>query len=182
MITMTVCPMMYCGVPKNRAARSAPRPKESSPNAPRGRATSPRLEERSDELVNRPLALRHVLAQELVELDPDEQDDRTDVQIRRQDEEHGEAPRSRLEVRDRGDVEAEDQRLDEPRHDDEHGSAAGPAFRARLGGGEPNEQPEGEPEQQDRPDPAQEGEGQTPAAVNRVPQADDEEEGAGERG
>src|SRR6266487_816422 len=32
-MTMSVCPMMYCGVPKKRAARSAARPKGSSPKA-----------------------------------------------------------------------------------------------------------------------------------------------------
>jgi hypothetical protein len=32
-ITSTVWPAMYCGVPKNRAAFSARRPKASSPNA-----------------------------------------------------------------------------------------------------------------------------------------------------
>jgi hypothetical protein len=32
--TTTVCPMMYCGVPKKRAVFSAIRPKESSPKAP----------------------------------------------------------------------------------------------------------------------------------------------------
>jgi hypothetical protein len=32
--TTIVCPTMYCGVPKKRAAASAPRPKASSPKAP----------------------------------------------------------------------------------------------------------------------------------------------------
>src|SRR5438034_1348842 len=34
MTTMIDWPMMYCGVPKKRAMRSAKRPKGSSPNAP----------------------------------------------------------------------------------------------------------------------------------------------------
>src|SRR4051812_45375201 len=34
MITMIVWPMMYCGVPKNRAACSAARPKASGPKVP----------------------------------------------------------------------------------------------------------------------------------------------------
>src|SRR3954469_19627926 len=54
--TAIVCPTMYCGVPKKRAAASAPRPNASSPKAPRCR--SPRRTPRSvrDDCAGKPAA------------------------------------------------------------------------------------------------------------------------------
>src|SRR5690349_21918838 len=99
---------MYCGVPKKRAAFSANRPNASSPNAPRctcgcGRsATARTLEDLPDEVEDPALlVLGHVLAQLLVEVDADHEDDRRDVEERRQEVDAEQAAGRGLVVGDR---------------------------------------------------------------------------------
>src|SRR5437763_9117048 len=133
-MTTIVCPTMYCGVPKKRAAFSANRPNVSSPNVPwrcTGReGTDARLEHVPDELEDPALVLAlEVEAQLLVELDPDEQHDRADIEERREEIDGRERSDCAFVVRGRAHVPAEDQRLDDPEHDDERGAARRPSFR-----------------------------------------------------
>src|SRR2546423_1559286 len=95
-----------------------------------GRGTP--LETSSEELVERALGLSGVLAQELVEFDRHEEDDRRDVEVRGHGEQDRQAADRGLEVREGPEVPAEDDRLDEPACYDEAGADARPALRTAL--------------------------------------------------
>ena len=81
MIDANVWATMYRGVPKNRASFSALRPNGSSPNAPNGPdIPKSRLDHVPDDLDDAAVLSFQILPQLLVQLDPDEQDDRGDVE------------------------------------------------------------------------------------------------------
>src|SRR3954447_3338908 len=89
-------------------------------------------------------ALSHgrALSEQLVHLDPHEQDDRRRVDVADQDEEDGEAAGGGLEVEDVRDEELEDERRQDRPHDHERAPRAGPFLGASVGRREAYEQAE----------------------------------------
>jgi hypothetical protein len=131
--------------------------------------------------VNRALSLARILAQELVELDPDEQDDRRNVEVRRHEEQHREAADRRLEIGNGVQPPAEGDCLDEPAGDDEARADARPALGAPLPRPVADEQPEREPDEEDRGESASDPPGDRERTAERAAGCDDEQDCTEER-
>src|SRR5918996_5799040 len=129
----------------------APTTRTRSKLTARSLATDRRAEELEDADA---LALLGVHAQQLVELRADDEDRGRREHVRGEDEEDREAPDRGLEVGDGRDVEAEEERGDDPARDHEHRSRARPLRLRALGRRVTEEQADGKPEQRHAHDPA----------------------------
>src|SRR5690242_2208861 len=118
-----------------------------------------------------------VFPQQLVELDPDEENDRRRVDVADQDEEDRQAADRGLEVRDVRDEQVEQERRADPGHDHEDRARARPLLRAALGRREAHEHGNRERQQRDRHEPAADRDDHARNAVlrHRRPDEDDEQ-------
>src|SRR5205085_12034387 len=126
------------------------------PDGPIGLALPARREGEGAALGSRPLSLPGflALAEQLVELDPEDEDEHGEVEVCAEDEERCQEADPGLEVRDVRDPDAEDEREDDPRADDRDRPAARPARPRVLGRPVADERADGEPEQRGCDEPA----------------------------